>query len=357
MIQVLQHCFGSRGQGGPATALWRFIEASDRSYSVVYQHDPARGFNIPLIFRMIKEINKHNPTLIHIRGLGNEGFHATIAARLSRVPIVLVSIHGTHRDLQSNIGKIRRFVVSRILEPLTLALADAITTVSEQASQRTFLNKYRNKIYPAVPNGVPIPELSSFVRMSTRHSLGIADAACVFSIVSRLSIEKGYIDLADAFKQLPVYSEPPHLIVVGSGPDETEIKEIFKKVNNLIVHFVGQQSDVVPFLQASDVFVFPSWHENLSNALLEGMSCALPVIATSVGGNIEVVSKGGGVLVPSRSPVQLTSALKSAIENPHWRAEQGIIARDNIKKNYSIDAMVIGWEALYDELIRRHYAS
>lgn len=347
---ILQHCFGLPSHGGPATAMNRFIQVSSHKYPVVWQKRPAKGINIPLMLEMSKEMKSHSPQLVHIRGLGNEGFHAVVAARLAGVPKVLVSIHGTHRDLH-NANRMKRFVVSKILEPLTLMLSSAHATVSEFTAQRDFLRPFSDKRLPAVPNGVLLPDLSGNGRTTVRKNLGIPDSVFVLLAVSRLSLEKGYSDLADALRMLPEYESKLHLIVVGSGPDELKIKSLFNDVKNAEVHFVGHQSDVEKYLAASDIFVFPSWHENLSNALLEAMAHALPVVATSVGGNVEVLGKGGGMLVPPKSPSDFGAALRKLIEDKSLREALSKEARKNIEANYSIDVMVCGWESIYQKLL------
>lgn len=350
MTVVLQHCFGSPGHGGPATALVRFLATTSQDYPVVWQRRPAGGISLSLIREMAREMKSLSPKLIHIRGLGNEGFHAVVAARLAGVPQILVSVHGTHRDLH-NANWMKRFVVSKVLEPLTLMLSSAHATVSEFTAQRDFLKPFSDKRLPSVPNGVLLPDLSRNGHTPVRKGLGIPDSACVLVAVSRLSLEKGYSDLADALRMLPEYEPRPHLIVVGSGPDELKIKSLFNNVISAELHFVGYQSDVEKYLAASDIFVFPSWHENLSNALLEAMAHALPVVATSVGGNVEVLEKGGGMLVPPKSPSDFGAALRKLIEDRSLREVLSKEARKTIESNYSIENMVRGWETIYQMLL------
>jgi hypothetical protein len=123
---IMQHCFGTVGSGGPIIAFERLLANSHIEYSQIRQTEPARGINLALIRRFVREIKDAKPDLIHIRGLGNEGFHAVVAARLARVPRVLVSIHGTHRDLTQHGSLIRHWIVIYILENLTLLFAHRI---------------------------------------------------------------------------------------------------------------------------------------------------------------------------------------------------------------------------------------
>lgn len=351
MSEIVQHCFGAPNAGGPATALARFLEASDQTYPVVWQHAAAGGLSLPLLWRMTREIRRHRPRLVHVRGLGNEGFHAALAARLAGVPQVLVSVHGTQRDLVVGRKSLRRCVVVKLLEPATLSLASAVATVCHTASARPFLAPYRAKLVSPVPNGVTIPTLPDVRRRAVRQSLGIKDDRLVAIAVSRLTVEKGYGDLAAALSDLESRGHIFDLIVVGGGEEATAIQTLFEGLRSIRVHFVGQQQDVGPFLAAADLYVSPSWNENLSNALLEGMSYGIPAVTTAVGGHGEVMARGGGVLVAPHDPVGLAAAIHALLTDPERRYCLGQEARKIIDLHYSLSAMVAGWENTYRRLL------
>lgn len=349
---IVQHCFGSPGKGGPATVLTKFLVASKNDYAVVWQPQAARGISVKLIWSMAREIRRHRPVLVHVRGLGNEGFHGVLAARLGGADKVLLSIHGTQRDLESGKSALRRAVVVNILEQLSLWLADNITTVCEFAARRPFLDRFRYKLLSPVPNGVSLPcDDIQGLRQSTRAALGIDDHALVFVSVSRLSIEKGLEDLAQASSLVATHGAAGHLVIVGDGPDRSRIEAAFRTTPGLRVHFVGHQDDVQPYFRSADVFVFPTWHENLSNALIEALANGLPVVATDVGGNTEVVKRGGGLLVPARDADALAGAMLLLAGDSPLRRQLGSDAVANVAAHYSLASMVQAWEALYEHVI------
>jgi glycosyltransferase involved in cell wall biosynthesis len=285
------------------------------------------------------------PDLVHVRGLGNEGFHAALAARLSGCRRVLVSIHGSVRDLQRPAHPLRARVVSRILEPLTLLLASDIVTICGAMSRRRFLTGFRSKLRAVVPNGVPLsdPTALAAARGMERAALAIPADAVVALVVGRLSVEKGHLVLAEALRRHPV---PVTVLVVGDGPDRAEIKDAYAQCG-VQVCYTGHVDDVTPVLAAADLFVLPSLHENLSNALLEGMAAGLPVVATAVGGTVEVVSRGGGLLVPPADPDALGDALARLIANPQERRVLGEQARTTIAAHYTVEHMAERWAELY----------
>ncbi|WP_201625789.1 glycosyltransferase [Psychrobacter immobilis] len=352
MLEIMQHCFGKDNSGGPVKAFHRLIKYSSLKFSVIRQLDGAGGLDIQLIKEFIKEIKKEKPLLIHIRGLGNEGFHAALAAKIAGVPKILVSIHGTHRDLVNDLHPIKRWIMVNILEMITLNIATDIVTVCEYANKRKFLSPYKNKLRNPIPNGVPIPKLLNKNEITElRKQLGIDNTEIVGICVSRITLEKGYLVLAEALKKIDREDNKFTLLIVGDGDEDNSIKVSYSKLKYIKVRFIGYVESVNDYLSISNFFIFPTFHENLSNALIEAMSYQLPIIATSVGGNTEVVEKGGGVLTRANDVDSLASSIKEFVNDPDFISEIGIKARNNIIDNYSVAKMVKSWERLYINII------
>lgn len=352
MSIIMQHCFGKEGSGGPINAYMRLISNSKYSYSSIIQLDAAGGLNISLIKKFVNEIKKENPKLIHIRGLGNEGFHAALAAKIAGVPNILVSIHGTHRDLKYHSNPLKKWIIVNIFEQLTLKFATDIVTVCEYASSRDFLKPYQNKLRGWVSNGVYLPNLTNKKdKDAFKGELNIKKNIRVGICVSRITVEKGYLILAEALKKIDKPDNKFLLLIVGGGDGNGEINSYYSDLKFIKVQFIGHVDNVGKYLSISDFFIFPSLHENLSNALIEAMSYQLPVVATDVGGNTEVLQKGGGVLVKSNDPDDLAEKIQFFLENNDFIESMGKLARTNIEKNYSLDRMVNSWENLYESIL------
>lgn len=353
MNSIMQHCFGKDNSGGPVKAFHRLIKYSSFKFSVIRQLDGAGGLDIELIRKFVKEIKKEKPTLIHIRGLGNEGFHAALAAKISGVPNILVSIHGTHRDLVNDFHPIKKWIVVNVLERFTLNIATDIVTVCDYAHKRSFLYPYKHKLRNPISNGVPIPNLLHKDRITElRKQLGISQKEIVGICVSRITLEKGYSILAASLKKIDNEENKFTLLIIGGGDEDGSIRAFYSELNYIKVRFIGHVKNVDEYLSISNFFIFPTLHENLSNALIEAMSYQLPVIATSVGGNVEVIKKGGGILINSNNIDDLSLSIEKFVNNPDYISKLGFQARDNIINNYSITKIVQSWDDLYSDIVK-----
>jgi glycosyltransferase involved in cell wall biosynthesis len=332
----------------------RRSELAERfDFRVVHQSSAAGGLDVALLRRFVAEIRGHAPAMVHVRGLGNEGFHGVLAARLAGVRRVLVSVHGTQRDLVSVPSPARRAVVTRVLEPATLRMAGAVTTVCAAAARRSFLDPVRGKLLGVVPNGVPLPDLGDRprVRAEVRAELGIPAGDVVVLSVGRLAEDKGLGDLARAAALLG--PEPAwRLLVAGSGPDEGRLRAAFAAAPLLPVHWLGRRADIDRLLLASDVFVLPSWSENMSNALLEAMAAALPVLATDVGGSPEAVGPAG-VLIPPRDPAALAAHLARLLVDGDERQRLAAAARARVAAQFTVEHMSRRLGEVYDAVLGR----
>lgn len=354
-FEIVQHCFGVDGSGGPVLAMDRLIKRSYIDFGMLRQFEGAGGLSFALLRHFVSELKQMRPELVHVRGLGNEGFHAALAARLAGVPKIMVSVHGTHRDLQFPENRLKHWLVVQILEPMTLLMATHIATVCEYAASRYFLRRYDDKLVAVVPNGVDLPIKSEAVLPLIRDEFNLPHDLPIAVTVSRITKEKGYHVLASALKVLDAAEQRFSLLIVGGGDELSDISACFDGLRNIVVRFVGHRLDVARFLSQADFFVFPSLHENLSNALLEAMSHGLPVIATQTGGNTEVVMKGGGILVPPGESFPLAEAIRQFLDDEELRRRLGAEALEVVKSNYSVDRMVKQWLSVYEQILGRRF--
>src|SRR5260370_32292949 len=130
------------------------------------------------------------------------------------------------------------------------------------------------------------------------------------------------------------------LTVVGSGEDETKLRQMAKEFGlNDVVALAGEQADPGPYLASADVFVLPSRQEGFSNAILEAMAAALPVIATDVGGNAEaIVRDKGGLIISPEQPDALAAAITKLAGTRDQLPDMGRFNRERAAERFSLEA-------------------
>lgn len=179
--------------------------------------------------------------------------------------------------------------------------------------------------------------------------------------IGRLTQQKGFSFLLDAFsKVLRRYSEV-RLIILGEGELEKELKELSRKLNiEKNVYFLGFQKNPFKFLKRATIFIFPSLYEGFPNVLIEAMSCGLPVIATDCpGGNKEILSslqeeiketklKEYGILVPPANSEELAKAILLLLTDDKLRKQYSERAKKRAE-DFSVEKIIQKWENIFKE--------
>jgi glycosyltransferase involved in cell wall biosynthesis len=142
-------------------------------------------------------------------------------------------------------------------------------------------------------------------------------------------------------------------LLVGDGPVRSDLEHLADELHiRPSIEFLGSRSDIPELLAASDLYVHPSLQEGYSNALLEAMASACPVVATAVGGNVELVEDGvTGVLVAPSDPQALADAMLRMLGDPSQAGVMGRRARATVRARHDIVAVVREYEASYRQLL------
>lgn len=174
----------------------------------------------------------------------------------------------------------------------------------------------------------------------SKKELGLNKDDIIIGFCGRLGREKDLVTLYRAFIQLEHDHKNIKLLIVGDGIEK--YKKMFSEKENIIM--TGAKNNVVPYLQAMDIFVLPSITETSSLATMEAMSCGLAVITTKVGSIPEyVVDRKNGMFFPTRNSFVLRKKLEMLIKNPQLRKKLGEEARETIQLNHS-------WEKTLQEI-------
>jgi glycosyltransferase involved in cell wall biosynthesis len=206
-----------------------------------------------------------------------------------------------------------------------------------------------------IPNGIETEAFQKEIdRKRKRAEIGVDESVRLIGIVARLSPEKDHETLFEAFSQLSGEFGEVHLVVVGGGELQEQLSAAARRLAiESRVHFLGYRSDVAELLAIFDCFVLSSRSEGLSITLLEAMAAGLPIVATDVGGNGEVIqNEETGLLVPPAQPSRLAAALKRMLTDGEAARRMGERGSARVREHFSLDKMVAGYERIYDELLR-----
>jgi glycosyltransferase involved in cell wall biosynthesis len=173
-------------------------------------------------------------------------------------------------------------------------------------------------------------------------------------LVGSLTPVKRHDLLIKAFAQLmaEVPSRAVRLIFLGEGPEHERLAALAHECGIAErLHFEGAVGDVESYLRHLDIGVLCSDREGLSNAILEYMAQGLPVVATDVGGNAELVSAENGLLVPADDANALAGALKQLVMDDAGRRAMGVASRDKARRSFSWDSSMSELESYYRQLL------
>jgi glycosyltransferase involved in cell wall biosynthesis len=252
------------------------------------------------------------------------------AARLARAARLVHTWHG-----QNLLASPREALLFR----LAGQLPDRIVAVSEDAAGLLARQGIAAGTIRTIHNGI---DLDAFAYAGPQAGGPVVT-------VARLSPEKDIATLIRAAAVLRREHADFRLEIAGDGACLAALRALAGELDlEEQVHFLGQVSDVPALLARAAVFVLPSLTEGVSLTLLEAMARGLPVVATRVGGNPEVVSDGStGLLVPPGRPDELARALGRLLRDPPLGRAMGLAGRQRVEQHFDVRRMVAAYEALY----------
>ena len=229
------------------------------------------------------------------------------------------------------------------------AVAHIVTTGEALRRQLARDNAIPLDHMTSVPTGIDLARFVPGDAVAARARLGLPPRPAL-GIVATLRDWKGHDYLFDAIAGDRAAWAGWQVLVVGDGPYRDRLDARLARLGLAdAIRFVGQQDDVVPWLQALDLFVLPSYgEEGVPQAIMQAMACALPVVSTPVGAIAEAVNDGvTGLLVAPRSATALAAGLTTLRENPALRARFATAARARAVRDFGLDPMLDRMEAVF----------
>ena len=332
-----------------------FSQRIRRDDVALYSLHKRAGKDLGVHLRLRRLLRELQPDIVHTRNLAT--LEAQVTALLAGVR---ARVHGEHGwnvgDLDGSRGKHR--LLRRVVRPLVgqyIALSQQQMTYLRQAVgvPPARLNHVCNgvdidRFSPPPPQWLsPLP--AGFAPPGTR----------VIGSVMRMQAVKAPEDLVQAFielrQRLPEQFARLRLVIVGDGPRLEAVAQQLAGAGVADQAWLpGARDDIPDLLRAMDVFVLPSLAEGICNTVLEAMASGLPVLATDVGGNPDLVEPGvTGSLLPAGHPRALADALARYLADPDRCAQEGRVARTRAEEKFSLQSMVQGYMDVYAKVLGR----
>jgi sugar transferase (PEP-CTERM/EpsH1 system associated) len=341
-------------------AVLALTEATDFSHrirrddvAVLSLHKPP-GHGLWLYPQIYRLMRSWRPAIVHSRNLA--ALEAAVPAWAAGVP---VRIHGEHgRDVDDLDGSNRKYRwLRRLYHPFVSHYVSLTTELTDYLTAKVRVEHSR---VTQICNGVDL------VRFRPADSAPFAIDGCPFDparhwlvgTVGRMQAVKNQVTLARAFaltlQRRPELRGRLRLAMIGDGPLRAQSQAVLEASGlSDLAWLPGERSDIAEVMRAMHCFVLPSLAEGVSNTILEAMASGLPVIATAVGANAELVLHGETGLIVSATDVEaLSAAIVRLALDPERAAAMGRAGRVMAETRFGIRSMVSAYQSLYDAQLR-----
>jgi sugar transferase (PEP-CTERM/EpsH1 system associated) len=312
------------------------------------------GHDLGVYWRLQKLLWQLKPDLVHTRNLA--------ALEMQALTLLLPGVkrvHGEHgRDIYDLHGQNKKY--NRLRKVMSYVIHRYIAVSKDLENWLlTTVNIPREKV-EQLYNGV---DLTRFIQLDDSVKTDVlppelAKDYLIIGTVGRIAAVKDQLTLLKAFDLLVKsgsdISDKLRLVIVGDGPLFAALKE---QVHDLgldeKVWLAGDRKDIPALLRSMDIFVLPSLGEGISNTVLEAMATGLPVVATRVGGNPELIDdQNTGVLVPVGNSEELARVLLDIVNDKDKLSAMGAAGLAKVQKQFHWDITVANYLAVYDELLK-----
>ncbi|WP_430390366.1 glycosyltransferase [Dyella sp. 20L07] len=305
-----------------------------------------QGVDFRALSRARRMIGRHDTEVLHTHNAVAH-YQAVLASCGLGVRRIVNTRHGM--GINQRTGR-REWLYRR-----ALARTDTVVAVCEAARRdavaRGIVPMLKAEV---VPNGIAVDlfsPASADMRQRLLDVLQLPANSTLIGNVGRLNWAKDQVGLIQAFGRVHAQRPEAALVLIGDGELRAHLQHCTVKENlQHAVHFLGDRNDVQELLRGLDLFVLSSLSEGYSMALLEACATALPIVATDVGGNREIVhDRHTGLLVPASDPGALADAMLTLLQTPQQATACGRAAREWVEQNGSLETMAGRYARLYQD--------
>jgi sugar transferase (PEP-CTERM/EpsH1 system associated) len=317
----------------------------------LYSLDKQSGLSLGTHVALWKLLRKLKPAVLHSYNLS--AIEYAPAALLAGVPVRVNGAHG--RDAADPQGRNPKHnALRRMMVPFYDCCYANSADMLEWNRTVIGVPAHKSRL---LANGI---DSDKFRPAGGQRSDAFFAAGCiVIGTVGRIQDVKDHATLVDAFVQLlgrmPEQRAQLRLAIVGDGPLLEKLRARVAAAGIADqVWLPGARTDIADILRGLDIFAMSSIAEGTPGSALEAMASGLPVVGTRVGGIPEVIADGvTGLLVPASDPAAMAQALERYARSPAMTREHGAAGRERVQRHYNMNAMVAGYQSMYDTLCER----
>jgi len=298
---------------------------------------------------------------------------ARIAVRGTRCGLVLRpelngELDGTLALWGRDSGSVERRIANALarFRNLFLQRTDAVVAISQAIAREAAASGFAPEKVHVIPHGIDMDEYAPVPaerKLELRRSLGLPVDRVIATYTGRLIQGKGLETLFEAMRSLRELTDL-HLVLVGSGSGQVISIEDSLRVTAGApefmgrITFTGRVDNVAAYLQASDIFVFPTLDEALGMSAVEAQACGLPAVASRTGGVPDIIDDGvTGILTPPGDASALAAGLRSLVTDAGRRGMFAVAARDRSKARFALDVCVSRYADLFRSIVSRRRAA
>ncbi len=289
-------------------------------------------WQIALFIWYIRLFKAYQPDIIHIQS--KDDFIAATWAGEIMLKKVIWTDHADLKHIWKNIGIWYKNPVGKLVrssaksaDKIVVVSKSELSLVRENLSENDVINNKLQVVY----NGV-VDTANSYKRPPKVKTV-------TYCVVSRMVTDKGIGEVIAAFEKLLEKYKKDRLLLVGDGPEIKDFKKQAKRNPN--IKFLGYQKDPLKYINEADIFVHPTYHEAFGISVVEAAMLSKPIIATSVGGIVEIIThRKSGLLIKPHDVEALYSAMETLRKDTALCKKLGDKARTQYIKKFDFDNIV-----------------
>jgi glycosyltransferase involved in cell wall biosynthesis len=344
--------------GGP---LWEQAERHGvRTVQLAsFRREVAPLADLAVLFQLVRLIRSQRFGIVHLHS-AKATFLGRLAARLCRVPVIVVTLHGRDPWWPAPDGSATQLrevmprglgvfgFLERALRPITHGFVAVSPSVARDAVLARIAAPGRTEVAPSAVDLEQIPEDAD---ESVRMELGLPGGVPVVGTVGRIDAQKAPLDFVRMAALIRQRRPDTRFVMVGDGDLAAEVRALAGHLGVEIL-FTGFRLDAARIASAFDVFVVTSLYEGVGRSVTEAMASGRPVVATAVDGVVDLVTPGAtGLLATPRDPEELAACVGWMLDHPMEAARMGAQARSRVRRLFTSERMCAALDEAYSRLL------